>query len=676
MPLFINSVQEFLMINTEFNRKLLKQEARTRIREIRRKQRVHAPKFPPDFQWLNAAAISVEGLRGKVVLLDFWTYCCINCLHVIPDLKYLEMKYADAPFAVIGVHSAKFDNEQNQDNIKEAILRYEIEHPVIVDEALVLWDAYAVRGWPTFVLIDPEGYVIARFSGEENREILDVYIEAMLEIYEKRHLLNYQPLLLDPEKHYQFSQLLRYPGKILADGQGQRLFIADSNHNRILVTTFAGNVLEVIGGGKPGFTDGNFSKAAFRQPQGMAIAGEMLYVADTGNHAIRRVNLTKKIVETIAGTGEQARLTGVGSAEKQTALNAPWDLFVQNDALFIAMAGLHQIWRMDLKTQVIAPFAGSGREARRDGALNEAMFAQPSGISGDGHRFLFIADSESSCIRQIDLQNDAVETLAGPKAPGSGRGDLFVFGDRDGSGDAVRLQHPLGIHFHDGKIYIADTYNHKIKRLDPQTRVCETILGSDEKGMSGGADATFYEPSGLAIAGQKTFIADTNNHQIRVFDMAATTGVLNIRGLGKTLNRHNAAMLCTSIATQEITLPRQKIDANADGVLCVRIHLPDGHQFNSASPFEYVLRTQGTVLNSEIANQIQSPEQSLDMLEIAWQSGEAAQKANIALELQFYFCSHGEGGQCRLRSVIYKIPLLTVVNGQREILIDDVVSKS
>ncbi len=665
------------MINTSFNHELLKQEARTRIREVRRKQRIHAPGFPETFHWLNAAPMSLKGLRGKIVLLDFWTYCCINCLHVIPDLKYLEVKYAGDPFVVIGIHSAKFDNEQNQDNIKEAILRYEIEHPVIVDEALNLWDAYVVRGWPTFVLIDPEGYIIARFSGEGNREILDVYIEAMLEIYEKRHVLNYQRLKMDPEKHYQYSQLLRYPGKILADEQGQRLFIADSHHNRVLMTDFAGNVSEVIGGGKPGFTDGNFSEASFRQPQGMAVAGEMLYIADTENHAIRRVNLHENSVETIAGTGEPAGLPVDEKTEKTVLLNSPWDLFVQKDALFITMAGLHQIWRMDLKTHVVAPFAGSGREARRDGSLNEAMFAQPSGISGDGQRFLFIADSESSCIRQIDLQNKTVETLTGPKAPGSWSGDLFVFGDRDGSGDEIRLQHPLGIHFHAGKIYIADTYNHKMKRLDPETRACKTILGGDEKGMSGGKDATFYEPSGLAIARQKMFIADTNNHQIRVFDMERkTTGVLNIRGLGEALNRHNAAMLCTSVATQEITLPRQKIAANADGMLRVRIHLPDGHQFNSASPFEYALRTQGKILNSAIANQIQSPVQSLDTLEISWQSGHADQKANIAFELQYYFCSQGESGLCRLRSVIYKIPLLTVANGSHEILIDDVVSKA
>src|SRR5215471_1436173 len=155
---------------------------------------IHAPELT-GAAWLNTErSLTLADLRGKLVLLDFWTYCCINCMHILPDLKYLEEKYADQPLVVIGVHSAKFENEKDTDNIRNAILRYGIQHPVVVDVNHKLWNAYAVRGWPTVVLVDPAGYVLGSVTGEGHRDDLDRVIMVALAAYKEAGLLNDQPL--------------------------------------------------------------------------------------------------------------------------------------------------------------------------------------------------------------------------------------------------------------------------------------------------------------------------------------------------------------------------------------------------------------------------------------------------------------------------------------------------
>src|SRR6185436_19799034 len=314
-----------------------------------------------------------------------------------------------------------------------------------------------------------------------------------------------------------------FPGKVLADAKGDRLFIADSNHNRLVVRKLDGALVETIGAGARGALDGSFDKATFYRPQGMALDGDSLYVADTENHLIRRVDLKTRVVQTVAGTGEQARDYFRQGPARTIPLSSPWDLQLVQRQLYITMAGTHQIWKLDLDKQEVSTFAGSGREARADGPLLDAGFAQPSGITTDGQK-LYIADSESNIIRAISLTDGGVETLAG--------GDLFDFGDVDGSGDDVRLQHPLGVVAADGQILIADTYNHKIKQLDPKTRAVKSFLGSGKPGQTDGSMASFYEPGGLSVANGKLYIADTNNHAVRLVDLktkAATT--LNIKGL-------------------------------------------------------------------------------------------------------------------------------------------------
>jgi len=459
-----------------------------------------APDFPGDLDWINTggAAITLEDLRGKVVLLDFWTYGCINCFHVIPDLKRLEQKYGDA-LAVIGVHSAKFESEGDTRRIRSIAQRYERDEPIVNDHAFQIWRSYGANAWPTLVLIDPAGKVVGKVAGEGHYALLDEAISRLVAEFEgkiDRTPLGFESALAGMEETF-----LRFPGKILADEKSRRLFIADSNHHRIVVTGFDGKVQMIIGSGKPGLTDGKFDAAQFHQPQGLALDGDTLYVADTLNSAIRRIDLDDRSVETVAGTGEQVYMRRDEYSAKDTPLNTPWDVLWHDGRLYLAMAGQHQLWTYDPRDEKLEVFAGTRREALTDGPRLKAALNQPSGLATDGKR-LYFADSEASAIRYVDFRTGELKTIVGT--------GLFDFGDVDGKGNAVRLQHPLGIVHVNGKLYVADTYNDKIKVIAPNARTSETLAGGEGK---------LFEPGGVSYADGKLWIADTNHHAIKIYDL-------------------------------------------------------------------------------------------------------------------------------------------------------------
>ncbi len=475
--------------------------------------RTLAPSLDGGTAWLNTSRpLTLKELRGKVVLLDFWTYCCINCLHVLPDLKFLEEKYANE-LVVIGVHSAKFDNEKLTENIRQAILRLGIRHPVVNDSRMVLWRKFDVHAWPTLVLIDPEGYYCGFVSGEGHRDTLDRAIRELIQYHRAKGTLNDQPLRWDLERLAPTP--LRFPGKVLADGERGRLFVADTGHNRIVVCSLDGRLLDVVGSGQLGRRDGPFELASFDHPQGLALVGERLFVADTENHLIRVVDLKRRTVETLAGTGRQARGRPRGGPLRSTPLNSPWDLCAVGDVLYVAMAGSHQLWQHRLGADTLEVFAGTGREDVQDGPLSRSAFAQPSGLTTDGTD-LFVADSEGSAVRRVRLGRGQVETLAGPSNLPNGRA-LFRFGDRDGVGASARFQHPLAVAWWKDQVLVADTYNHKIRSVDPDTgRVTTVFDGAAEDGKSPGALA---EPGGLSCVGDRLFVADTNHHRLCVLDL-------------------------------------------------------------------------------------------------------------------------------------------------------------
>jgi thiol-disulfide isomerase/thioredoxin len=483
--------------------------------------RVAAPELEGGLAWLNTAApLRQRDVRGKVVLLDFWTLCCINCIHTLPDLARLEKKYANE-LVVIGVHSPKFENEKSTASIRKAILRYEVRHPVVNDGDMRIWRRFGVNSWPTLVLIDPEGNYCGYASGEGNYALLDGAIARLVAEHRAKGTLNDRPLHFEPAREDGASPLF-FPGKVLADAATNRLFTADSTHHRIVITDLTGRRIAVAGSGAPGRADGPFATAGFNDPQGMALEHDRLFVADRKNHLIRVLNLQAQTVGTVAGTGRQGQDREHGGKALEVGLNSPWDLLLKDGRLFVAMAGDHQIWALDLASGESAPFAGDGRENIADGPLPSARFAQPSGLTTDGTT-LYVADSEVSAIRAVSLDGKGgVRTLVGE--------GLFDFGDVDGPGDKARLQHALGVAWYNGKLYVADTYNNKIKVIDPNARDCKTFLGGEPDGWL--ATRLFSEPGGLSSAADKLYVADTNAHRIRVVDLKTNSvSTLRLQGV-------------------------------------------------------------------------------------------------------------------------------------------------
>jgi thiol-disulfide isomerase/thioredoxin len=468
-----------------------------------------APSLPNRAVWLNLThppRLERE-LRGHVVLLDFWTYCCINCMHVLPVLQTIEQDYADRPVAVIGVHAAKFDAEREPGNLRAAIARHRIRHPVLMDDEHEVWRAYGVEAWPTLALIDTQGRLRETLPGEIPAEILRAKIDELLVEGEKDGSLASEPysapaegLETGPGKEPESASArspLRFPGKVLAHEES--LYIADTGNHRVLQANREGRILRAFGESGP---------LRFVDPQGLAMLDDQLLVADPGHHMLKRVDLNSGKITALAGSGKlwRGEPLGVSPAPGDMALRSPWDVCTNDGIALVAMAGSHQIWLYDPGREIFGPFAGNGTEDHRDGPLREASFAQPSGLALMG-RYLFVADSEVSSIRAIDLESQRVETL-------TGRG-LFDFGDQDGTGLQAHLQHPMHvcIGFREGRprVYLADTFNNKIKSIELESLEVRTILGS-------GDPSELHEPQGMDLLGEELLICDTNNHRLRLGD--------------------------------------------------------------------------------------------------------------------------------------------------------------
>ena len=489
-----------------------------------------APEFPAGLDWINVDnPLTMQGLLGKIVIFDFWTYGCINCLHVIPVLEQVEKKFADE-VVVIGVHSAKFENEGQTENLRQIVQRYGIHHPVINDKDFEVWGDYDARAWPTIAIVNPRGNWLIRQSGEIPFETFDTYLSGMINYFDSldEDVIDRTPLELALEGAGDPGTALLFPGKVLADEASNRLFIADSSHNRIIVATLNGReVLDIIGTSGRGLNDGDFASATFDKPQGMALDGDLLYIADVNNHVIRRADLVAGTVLTVAGSGEMGRQRlPFGSPNKDllsVSLRSPWDLeFDDLGRLHIAMAGSHQLYiLLDADISYIYPSVGNGREANlNDVSLMSSELAQPSGLYYAGEDKLYFADSESSTIRLADFENNLVTVVSGTTA-----NHLFQFGDVDGELGINRLQHALDVQgAPNGDLYIADTYNSRIKLISAGDTSTITAFGLG--GLGGYADgdalvAEFDEPGGLSYANGALYVADTNNHVIRTIDLDA-----------------------------------------------------------------------------------------------------------------------------------------------------------
>lgn len=437
----------------------------------------------------------------------------------------LHLKYPD-DLVVIGVQSPKYTAEGSRDNAFHAVQRLGVEHPVVNDPDLVVWDAYAVNAWPTLVFISRDGRVLGSRAGEVSFAALDRVVADLLTGGNGCAAGSAPPPRIEVTPFQRPSEVLSFPGKVLA--AADRIFIADSSHHRILVSDPAGIVEVIIGSGEPGFRDGDLETARFSQPQGMALdsTSKTLYVADAGNHAVRAIGLASGRLTTVAGTGQQALRAVRRGPARQTDLSSPWDLALDGQELFIAMAGTHQVWCLDLETEEVFVWAGTGHEALRDGPRGQSWLAQPMGLALSDST-LYVSCAEAQAVRAINLSSGVVTTLAG-------RG-LFDFGDEDGPVTTALLQHNQAVAAEGNKVYIADTYNNKIKVHDRATATICTYAGSGVAGSLDGPkfNARFDEPSGLSLYGSTLYVADTNNHLIRFIDLdAGVVETLDLQGSG------------------------------------------------------------------------------------------------------------------------------------------------
>ncbi len=476
---------------------------------------LQAIEFPGNSKWYNTSRfLALPDLRGKIVILNFWSYSCINCIHVLQDLKKLEQKW-NKELIVVSVFCAKNDAEKDTENIRQAILRNGITHPVYNDKDRLLWQKYGLDFWPTLVIVNPNGEILGKTSGEDVFNSFNQLIEEIIKgSYEKGEINQSLALPIQPEIFKEPEAILSFPERLAINETEEILFISDTNHNRILkVDIPTEKIIDAIGNGNPGNSDGNYDTAEFNHPQGIHLKNNVLFVADTGNHLIRKIHLTKKKIETLAGTGNRARTINLPGIGKNTELSSPVDLIEYNNQLYITMAGHHQIWRMNLDSQEIDGFAGSGQNNLFDGKLPVSSLSQPSGITRHFNK-LYFSDSETSAIRSADIdEKGEVKTIAGK--------GLFEFGDVDGFYPRTRLQNPSGIIVHKGLLHIADTFNNKIKTLNPVTKQIKTLVGTGKAGAVDGdvKVASLFEPAGLVAFRNKIYIADRNNHLIRVFDL-------------------------------------------------------------------------------------------------------------------------------------------------------------
>jgi len=615
-----------------------------------------SPSLRGGVDWINSGPISLSELKGKIVLLDFWTFCCINCHHILPDLARLEEKYKNE-LVVIGVHTAKFSAERDTENIRRKVREYRIKHPVVNDANQTIWKRFGVNTWPTLVLIDAEGEIQGSISGEGHYDEIDRAIGRLVAVHKARGELNLTPLKFTPEMERPSSGPLLFPGKVLADSAGKRLFIADTGHNRIIETDPDGADPVTIGNGEEGFEDGSYGKASFNRPQGMCLNGATLYVADTENHAIRAVDLQERAVTTIAGIGSQARsIAPVGSSgpAKTTPLCSPWDVIqLKGDrSLYIAMAGPHQIWKVDPSAEIVSVFAGSGVENIRDGTAASANFAQPSGLASDGEN-LFVADSEVSGVRVITGIHGGhpeVYTIVGQ--------GLFEFGDRDGRGTSVRLQHCLGLAYAGGHLYIADSYNNRIKICEPRSRSVKAFVGSHTPGDSD-EPPHFYEPGGLSATADRLYVADTNNNKVRVVDLKTDkVKTLELAGLAPPRLRPqppsfpNAKVIDLATAT---AAPGQSI------ALAVSVPLPKGFKLNEEVPLTYLVETpeKTGLLGPEVlpeGQKIKPPATNFTINVPLAKPAAAGDKLDLRLSVQTFVCTE-TSSLCAIKSYVWNIPI-------------------
>ncbi len=624
-----------------------------------------APPFPEDLDWFNSEPLVMEQLRGKIVLLDFWTFGCVNCQHNFPYLEQMQAAYPEE-LVVIGVHAGKFAHERNTENIRNAIREYGLTYPVVNDHYWELYDLWDIQGWPTLILIDPNGFAADRYLGEGFYGPFNSLIRQLLATFDDRGKLDRTPLI--PQAGRREASLptpFSYPSAILLDPDQDRLFVADTGHHRIVVQRLSDAVVtRIYGSGQAALQDGTALRATFNRPVGMALdaTGQHLYVADSGNHAIRRIDLDTQTVSTLVGTGRQARYGHpYGGQAPDVDLSTPLDLALAGTSLFIAMSGTHQIWHMDLASGQVLPLIGSQAEGIVDGTWAQARLAQPSGLALTAAGQLYFVDSESSTVRMTDVSQlsaaGQVVTLAG------GTGSLRDYGSTDGIGLVARFQHPLGLALADDRLYVADTYNHRIRLLDLATRETSTLLGS-EAGWQDGTQSLLYSPRDVAVGDDQLYVADSNNHIIRVHDLV--TGETRTL-VPKLLFAPSPPGAQPDAAT---VLSARHVQAGP-GKIEIDIAFPAGYKVNPEAPFSMTWQQQGDVVTlPPDADRTEVNPQFPLQLDVVFRPGQGSLQADLAV----FYCEAVRERLCLIAEMQLEVPLIVGDEGEQVVRLQSAIT--
>jgi thiol-disulfide isomerase/thioredoxin len=590
-------------------------------------------------QWLNTARpLELEDFKGRVILLDFWTYACVNCIQALPEIKKLEEQFG-SKLTVIGVHSGKFNNEKNLSAIKKAILKYDITHPVVNDPNFEIWNNFGAKSWPTFVLINPHGNIEEIYSGEN--ELVNVKEDVSQLIKKYKYQINRDTLPVRLEKHDLIGNVLNFPTKLAyvnnfsyKSRHAPAIFIANSGHNDIVVSSLTGDIILKIGSGREGFEDGTFDAASFNKPQGMLYSAEKLYVADTGNHAIRVVDFKEGKVTTLLGSGQRGQVVE-NDAEfleaKNLELASPTDIefFPNKDTIAIANSGTHQILSYDLKNQKVAILAGNGSEGIDDGQYPDNSLAQTADMSVYNHKLYFV-DSESSSLRVLD-ENGYVKTLIGK--------DLFKFGHQGGDKNSASMQHPLGLIADDTGIYVSDSFNHVIRKYDFSGQMRD-LVGSGKVGDSFGKSTQFNEPEGIVAVLDRFYIADSNNNRILVVSRGSLSSELLEVMPPLKLPKEGFLEYLPNLQREAPI----KVSSNSEAM--IKINIEKGWKLNEAGPsfvnlLQMVKDSQAVMVESFDWNSVKRKEMKLPKLN---------SDKDYLLQGTIYYCEDKVNSLCYIKS--------------------------
>ncbi len=597
-----------------------------------------------EVKWLNVSRpLEKSDLKDRVILLDFWTYACVSCIENIPEIKKLEKEFGNK-LAVIGVHSGKFENEKDLSSIKKAILRYDITHPVLQDAEMKVWHSFKVKAWPTLILINPHGNIVKTYSAEDDFET--IHRDVKKQVAKFKYEIKREALPITLEKYDLVSNVLSFPTKLeyaaefsYKSAKAPALLIANTGKNNIIASNMLGGIITKIGSGKEGFEDGSFDVASFRFPQGLLYSDNKLYVADSGNHALRVIDFMQGSVSTLIGSGKKGKAIEVGRVleAKDVELSSPSDIefFPDRKHIVIANAGSNQILSFDIDNNSISVLAGNGSKGNEDGEDANNSLAQTSDMSSYNGKLYFI-DSDSSSLRVLD-EKGAVKTLIGQ--------GLAKFGHANGQAKAALMQHPLGLMVDDTGAYISDSFNHAIRKYDFASGQIRDLAGFNGRGESLGSKTQFNEPDGIISVIDRFYIADSNNNRIIILSRGNLTSEL--LDVIPPLKLPKESFLQYLPNLQKIA----EAEVKAESVVKLNLQVKEGWKINESGPsfmnlLELVKDHQANLLASFDWSVVAKKKIELPKL--------AAQK-NYVLQGVIYYCETKKNALCYVKSYEQKI---------------------